>query len=203
MYLLFVERRDGKAAVVKLCNTRTVCQNTINIALSEKTTSMLRLRHTSTVADKIIEAKKLVAGVSAHVKTLEDKFKALSKVKVTQSKFKIVLEKLFPDLEVNKHQQSVAAQIATNFMSNDNNAIPSVAGSAYNLVNAVTQYVDHQKIGFKGGDADTRRAESALFGAGDEYKRAALDTICAVMDVTSTSAADNALLDSILAKVAL
>jgi len=45
------------------------------------------------------------------------------------------------------------------------------SGSAYNLLNAITEYVDH----FSGNDQS--RAKSAMFGAGNDLKEQALEVI--------------------------
>ena len=186
-YLLFTDRRDGKTATAKLCSTRIVCNNTYTLAMGEDSVAgVLRLRHTAGVQAKLKAAKGLVAGVSAQVHTLEDKFKALAAKRVTGKSFKEVLTRLFPEFEKNARQQNMAAQVAANFESNDGGAVPQVAGTGYALFNAVTQWVDHQRGGFRvpeGTNVDVRRAESALFGTGDAFKTAALGAVCGVLEV--------------------
>jgi phage/plasmid-like protein (TIGR03299 family) len=182
-YLLFVDYRDGRSAQIKVVDERVVCANTLAIALREQGTA-LKLRHVKSVTEKIKLAKTLVAGVSAQINSLEDKLKRLAKKKVTEEKFAAVLTKLFPHIDTSARQQNQAAIIATNFMSNDQNAIPEIKGSAYNLFNACTQYVDHQKDGFRGEAVGMRRAEYALFEKeGVEWKTDALNNICSIMGI--------------------
>ena len=56
---------------------------------------------------------------------------------------------------------------------NDGNAFPEQRGTSYNLLSAVTNYVDHERSSTK----DDQRAESAMFGSGDALKTRALDLI--------------------------
>jgi phage/plasmid-like protein (TIGR03299 family) len=195
-YLLFAEFRDGRAATVKVVNCCVVCNNTLSIALQEDG-AMFRLRHTKNVDEKFKVAKSLITGVSAKINTLEDKLKALAKTKVTKEKFTAVLEKLFPSLNESTQQQNQAAIIATNFMSNGDHAAIT-RGTGYGLLQACTQYIDHQKTGLRGEDQDLRRCEYALFEKdGVDWKTDALDTICKVMGVAS---GDNKI-DNILSMV--
>ena len=59
---------------------------------------------------------------------------------------------------------------------------PKICGTAYNLLNAFTEYTDHFKPvrvaeGRKGTDESALRADNALFGSGAEFKGSVLDAI--------------------------
>ena len=194
-YLLFTDRRDGKAGTCKMCMTRVVCNNTLQAALGEDTgDQVLRLRHTSGVKDKLQLAKGLIKGVSAQIESMNDKLKRLAEIKVTKTSYATVMGTLFPELETSARQQNMAALVAMNFSSNDQNAIPAAAGTMYGLLNGVTQWVDHQRDGFRTGDAGAaampyRRAEAALFGSGDDIKVAALEAILAAVNLNDKPSA--------------
>ena len=205
-YLLFTDSRDGKAAQCKLTTVRVVCNNTLTQALAQDTDSkILRLRHTSGIEDKINTAKTLIKCVSSQINSLSDKLAHLASVKVTQRSLADVLGKLFPEIDKSTRQRNMAAQIAENFMSNDNNAIPAAQGTMYSLLNSVTQWTDHQRDGFRTGDGGmsalpAKRAEAALFGSGDTFKSDALDSILAIVDSTSPKT-EKSKVDSILSMV--
>jgi len=182
-YLLCMTRHDGKGSmIVKLVSTRVVCQNTLQIALGEAGT-FFRVGHFGNVDKKLADARDAWAGMLGQLKSLEEKLNILAQRKVTKETFVAVLDQLFPPSEAEKEAVSAAAkaaasrredklaQIAGLFKSNDNSAFPQESGSAYNLLNAITEYVDH----FSGNDLS--RAKSAMFGAGNDLKEQALEVI--------------------------
>jgi hypothetical protein len=75
--------------------------------------------------------------------------------------------------------------IASNFMQNDGGKIKNIDGSAYALLQAVTQYVDHQRDGLRVGESTLEkvRAENAMFGTGNQFKNEALDRICEAVGI--------------------
>ena len=76
--------------------------------------------------------------------------------------------------ESSTRRDGVLAEILRLYEMNDGNAFPQFRGSAYNLLNAVTEYTDH----FRNPNGDPKaRAESAMFGSGDVLKTKALDMI--------------------------
>lgn len=73
-------------------------------------------------------------------------------------------------------------EVANLYESNDNNAFPEIRGTAYNLLNAVTEYTDHhsgvrQTERRSGMTQDQIRAENAMFGTGAALKEDALEII--------------------------
>jgi phage/plasmid-like protein (TIGR03299 family) len=186
-YLLFSEFRDGRAAQVKLTTVRVVCNNTLNLALGEKTGTVLRLRHSGSIKEKMDLARKLVKDVNGDIMSINDKLKKLVDKKVTQPQFEEVMEKLFPNWQKGGRAQNKAAAIAANFWSNDDDKIVGIKGSAYSFFNAFTKYTDHQRDGLKVDGKpellDVKRAESAMFGIGDSFKREALEAICQAVEL--------------------
>lgn len=186
-YLLFTDFRDGRSGIVRVCTTRVVCNNTFNIALREDSTgkTVLKLRHTASVKERMEAAKILVRDVKGQILTINEKLRKLVEKPVKQDHFINIMEKLFPGWTEKGRAQNKAAMVAENFRINDNDKIPGIKGTAYGLLNAVTRYIDHQRDGLKtDGQPEllaVRRAESAMFGTGDIFKTDALDTIMDVM----------------------
>lgn len=106
-YVVFTTSHDGSGAVTcMICNTRVVCQNTLNFAL-EHNSGKLSLRHTSRVNDRLDLTNKENADMAYRVLHLHNTYKAyfeeslsrLSKIKVTDKEAeKIMAQALFsPD----------------------------------------------------------------------------------------------------------
>ena len=205
-YLLFVDyRRQGKAAIVKMVMERVVCNNTMTKALSEKG-DFFKICHNGDIQNKINMARNLVAISTQDVKSLSDKFNFLAQKKVDKKIVKNYLLSLFTDLKTSNNQQGKAERILELFEDNDNNKIPEVKGTAWNLLNATTQYIDHYSpITVRNADGtaniqmvkEQKRAESCLFGNGDEFKQQALKNILSLINeeipVKSTNPIDNIL----------
>lgn len=128
-------------------------------------------------------------GVAQNVQTLQDKLNTLATRQMTTGTMTEVFEELFPKPKAaeQKSAASIAAVVAATtrrqnildeviklYELNDGNAFPQFRGTAYNLLNAVTEYTDHvYRV-----DADLKaHAESAMFGTGDTRKKEALEVI--------------------------
>lgn len=183
-YLVFATAHDGSLAhTVKLSTVRTVCQNTLHAALSDAG-AMFRVKHTRTADARLDNAKHLMTGVVQNAKTLEAKLNQLATRKMTRATMVSVLNQLFP-VEGEKssgRRDNILTQVLELYSSNDNNAVPQIKGTAYNLLNAVTEYVDHFRTaritsGRDGYSVNQARAEGAVSGSGDKLKSSALQII--------------------------
>lgn len=189
-YLLFAEHRDGRSALVKQTATRVVCQNTLNIALRDGE-KVFKLRHTAGVHDRIETAKQLLQNVQGEFRTLEEKMNILARRKMNAASFQQVLRRLFPEIDKSVRSQNVARDILLRYESNDGDAFPSERGTAFNFLNAITGYYDHDRTVRANGDRQeivlqTKRAEQAMFGASDKMKSDALDWILSATESNAT-----------------
>jgi phage/plasmid-like protein (TIGR03299 family) len=201
-YLLQTTAHNGKGSkVAKIVTTRVVCQNTLNIALGEAG-SFFRIGHFGDVKKKMKEARKVMGDLIGTVKSLEEKLNILATRKMTKQTFVTTLDTLFPPSEIELDARSSAAQAAATrreaklaeiaglFSSNDKNAFPEIRGTAYNMLNAITEYTDHY------AGSDNSRARSAMFGAGQQLKSAALTTLLEVTADAPVHTIGTAVLDA-------
>jgi phage/plasmid-like protein (TIGR03299 family) len=181
-YLLFTTSHDGSmAAVCKITTVRVVCQNTLSMALHSGDTAM-RIKHTSEAGKKLEIARGMIADAKSDINAIREKLEFLSRKPVKKETFKAVMTRLFPQWEDNKKAENKVLEIAGLFEQNDHNAIPEIRGSAYNLLNSVTEYADHFKSVrvTEGKETMTReqvRSEGALWGCGEVLKQQALNAI--------------------------
>lgn len=190
-YLVFATAHDGSMAhTVKLTTVRVVCQNTLNMALGEGG-CMFRVKHTKTADARLAKAKDLMQGVVMDAQHLEDKLKALASRKMTRESMVSVLNRLFPaPKEENANttrRENVITDVLNLYAKNDGGAFPQIAGSAYNLLNAVTEYTDHFRSARitdnrTGYTVEQARAENAVIGTGDVLKSNALAVIDSVTE---------------------
>lgn len=179
-YLLFSTSHDGSMShTYRTCLTRVVCQNTLNVALGERSKGLFKVRHTKNAVSRLTDAHKALQAIEADTLTIEAKLNFLASRKVTRESMQSIFDRLFPvakkadgkDVDTTRRDNVLTAVLA-NYESNDRNTFVEQRGSAYNLLNAITEYTDHERS--SRGD---RRQESALFGSGDVLKSRAFEYV--------------------------
>jgi phage/plasmid-like protein (TIGR03299 family) len=185
--LVFTTAFDGSgASTCYISYTRPVCANTLRAGLADNFAS-LRVRHTRNQDSRFEQASRLMKGVPQTAKSLQEKLQLLAERKMTRESVNAIFDRLFPVAEDKKHEpntkrDNVLAEILSLYESNDNNAFPTVKGSAYNLLNAVTEYTDHYRgakltAAREGYTVAQARAENAAVGTGEALKSSALELI--------------------------
>lgn len=181
-YLLFTTSHDrSQAATCKVVTTRVVCQNTLSMALGEQG-AFLKIRHTSNMDRKMEQAKKLVTGATMQVQDIEDKLRTLATRRLSQDSYMTIMTRLFGDAEtgmMTKMALDRITEVTTLFDKNDGKeGFKEVYGTAYGLLNAITEHTDHFRQTFVGTERnDEARASSALFNSGAKLKEQALEVI--------------------------
>ena len=171
-YLLFSTGHDGSMShTYRLCTTRVVCQNTLTAALSENRSSF-KVRHTANANVRIEQAHRLLAQTRKTITDMGEKLNMLARKRVTREVTESLFNRLFPKQKTDdgrerdtSRRDNIITNILTLYESNDNNAFPEQRGTAYNLLNAVTNFVDHER-----GNKEESRTESAIFGSGERIK---------------------------------
>ncbi len=188
-YLLVATGHAGNLSyMAKLTSVRVVCQNTLNMALSHAG-SVFKVKHTKSAETRLTNAKSAMAGIIADSKSLGEKLNTLATRRLTKDTMLAVVNRLFPENTATENQgrrNAIVLKVLELFESNDKNAIPAIRGTAYNLLNAVTEYTDHHRTarltaGKAGMTVEQARAEAAIFGTGDRLKS---DALVAVMEET-------------------
>lgn len=185
-FLLCCQGHDGTLSyILKLTSVRVVCQNTLTAALgtSHGSANTIKIRHTANAGAKLDSATKAVRGVQTAIADLGANLNELALRKVNKEVNRKVMAKLFgDDWQESPRKVNQIREIAQLFESNDRDAIPQVRGTAYNLLNAVTEYTDHYKSvrqtdAKQGMTIEQIRTEGAIFGAGEVLKMQAIDAI--------------------------
>jgi phage/plasmid-like protein (TIGR03299 family) len=185
-YLVFTTAHDGSMAhTAALSSVRVVCRNTLRQALSTNT-GILRIKHTKNANARFEDAKRTMDGVVMDAERLQEKLQILATRRITRESITTVMDRLFPkptEKDQNTtRRDNVLADVLRLYESNDNNAFPSIRGTGYNLLNAVTEYTDHYRSARitdarQGYSVEQARAENAVIGTGERLKTQALDVI--------------------------
>ena len=180
-YLLFVNSHDGTGAARALVTTvRVVCQNTLNAALRQDGKAALRIKHTKNAESRLNAARELVAGATVTVKDVREKLDTLAQRKLTKKARVNIMSRVF-NAESKKGENTIT-NVMELFERNDNDAVPEIRGTAYNMLNAFTEFVDHnrpvkQTDAREGQSVEVIRADHALFGTGAQLKNGVLEII--------------------------
>lgn len=178
-YVLLATACDGTmATTAQFTSVRVVCNNTLAVALDGRAQSV-KVSHRS-VFDADAVKKQLGISVSAWNDFMY-RLKALSERKIKQSEAEKVIRNLFqprPDQIEQKSNERAMAKVRALFDGAGLGAhLPSSYGTAYGLLNAVTEFVDHERR----ARSTDHRLDSAWFGQGANLKQQALDQTLALV----------------------
>lgn len=175
-YLLGITSADGS---LKTTFTETtvcvVCSNTAQMALSERGARIQVGHRTEMTAEKMASVKARLAQAGKNFGVFMTAAKTLSKVRVNDEAARSFVESLLRDQKMISAQDVTKAAGFNKIMDLFNGQqlgaeLVGRQGTAWGLVNAVTEYVDHH---VKSADASIA-LDSQWFGRGDSLKSAAI-----------------------------
>lgn len=161
-YLVMLTSHDGTAACKVLPTTiRVVCWNTFQMALSEgdRTGIQFSFRHTKRVKDRIAEAKRVIEGTKNFALKWKEDAEHLIGIKVTPKQAQQFVLEFFPTppahLAISDRQVDnlVMNRATLTHLIENSITLDGVRDSAYGLVQAAGEYLDHLRGGRGGRDA--------------------------------------------------
>jgi phage/plasmid-like protein (TIGR03299 family) len=168
-YLLLSTSFDGSAATIgQFTSIRVVCNNTLSAADSEESSSRVMLTHGTDFDSSLMRERLgiIVGGFDG----MMDKYRSFARQDVSSAYAKEFFNKLFPatfDPETQKLKESRGFKRVTDLFDGAGmgSNFPGVYGTRWGLLNAVTQYIDHER----GHNVDSRM-NNAWFGNGNRLK---------------------------------
>lgn len=175
-YLLLATACDGTlATTAQFTSVRVVCNNTLAIALGDSA-GAIKVPHRSQF-DAAAVKRQLGIAVSSWDGFMV-RMKALSERKVSDAAAETFFRRVltYPaggSFDVSTNDRAVKAAQALYAGRGMGATLVSASGTAWGLLNSVTEYVDHQR---RARSVDHRR-DAAWFGAGAALKQRAWDEI--------------------------
>jgi phage/plasmid-like protein (TIGR03299 family) len=174
-YLLLANSHDGKSPLRALFTPiRVVCENTLRAALSEGQSSGIRIRHVGDIRDKVQEAQRLLGISIKYYDTFAEQAGAMAGRSLRREALDGYFKSLVPDpREVDpSHAAATRQTLVRLFETGKGNALPTVRGSLWAALNAVSELVDHERpVRVKPGESEAlHRWKSAQFGSGAVLK---------------------------------
>lgn len=144
-YILFSTGHDGNSLVHGIpTSTRVVCANTLRVALASDFD--FSFRHTGNVQEKMNVARQYLSQFDAKFTLFRDEARKLATAKYTPDQAREYVAKLFPEVKEDGRGKTIrenkVSQVRANFR-NPRNSMPSIKGTWWQLVNSVTEAVDH------------------------------------------------------------
>jgi phage/plasmid-like protein (TIGR03299 family) len=177
-YLLLSTSCDGSMATeCRETTVRVVCNNTLSMARAAGQSGIIKVGHRSVFNADRVKAQMQDSG--AHFATFINLARHLAAKRVTNAMAEEFVRKLLRpnETELNRETEMIRApkgeaEILALFRGNAmGGTLLGVAGTAWGLVNAVTEYVDHKQS----AKTVDHRLDRAFFGSGDELKTAAFE----------------------------
>ena len=175
-YLLLATACDGTlATTAQFTSVRVVCNNTLSIALGDSS-GAIKVGHRSQFDADAVK-RQLGIQVSSWDGFMA-RMKALAERKVTDAAAEAFFRKVLTYPTSNPEQQMIGLNerglkaVQSLYNGNGKGAeMASASGTAWGLVNSITEYVDHHR---RARSAD-HRLDAAWFGAGAAIKQKAWD----------------------------
>jgi len=170
--LLMTTTFDGSASTTnQMTMIRTVCNNTLNIALADKRAA-IKTRHSSVFNAEKVGAE--LAGLAASVAGYTAMAEAMVARDLTQRQVSDVFKQLL-DIPFDAIAEDISSKKMNVFLALVNSYAETVAegtapGTAWTVLNAVTRYVDHSRTTRGGASPLEARFLSAQFGSGAALK---------------------------------
>ncbi|KRE94514.1 hypothetical protein ASG87_18030 [Frateuria sp. Soil773] len=180
-YLLLATACDGTlATTAQFTSVRVVCNNTLAIALGDRCNA-IKVPHRSRFDSAAV--KRQLGITVAPWGGFVTRMKALAECPVDPDSVEGLLRRVltYPSRE-NKatvvNEQAVASIRALYEGGGRGSSLASTRGTAWGLLNSVTEYVDHHRR----ARSDDHRRDAAWFGQGAQIKQRAWDEVAQLVD---------------------
>lgn len=144
-YICFTNSHDGLGAI-KICMTpvRVVCQNTLNLALSNATRNW-STRHVGDLASKLDEAKHTLQMADDYMKELAITADKLAHTKITEDEAVKIIDELYPisDDMSDRQKANIAESKNQFYVCMFAPDILKYKGTAWQLINAASDFATH------------------------------------------------------------
>jgi phage/plasmid-like protein (TIGR03299 family) len=156
LYLVVHTSHDGSVAIqAGITPVRVKCQNTLNFAM-RKAKQSFKIRHTATVDGKIAAAREALGMSVAYFDEFSKQANELFTREVTNAQFSKIINTLYPKPEADKKGaitkwENKVVLLDELYHNSPTNA--NIKGTAWGVVNALTERLDYFRTARKGGES--------------------------------------------------
>ena len=164
-YLLVHTSHDGSTALqANITPVRVVCQNTLNMALSN-TKQSFKIRHTQTINGRMEEAQRVLGLTNTHMDSFENLARELFETSITNAQFDKLVANLYPKPDELSKMASTKYDAKMDIISNlykVSATQDNIRGTKWGALNALTERVDYFRTA-RTGNTDSLMASASGF----------------------------------------
>jgi len=147
LYLMLTAAHDGTGVVeAHITPVRAVCWNTVRASIAQSQ-DKVKVRHTKNAKSNLQKAHEVLYTAKDYFARVTEQFKAMAKREMIKAEVDAFIASLFPATDENdvpKKTQNLRDAVLTNF---ENGIGHELSGhTAWGMFNAVTQYIDHDRV---------------------------------------------------------
>jgi len=148
----------GYSLATSICPLRVVCQNQFNLAFKESNSTFI-IKHTINAENKMAIASDALKNISHYMKVFNEKAELFATQKIDEAKVTKFINFMFPiNEEMTPKAIEQAEEQKTRFIKayqSDDNL--NFRGTAWGLINGLTDYITHKTYKRKVENADEKR----------------------------------------------
>lgn len=153
-YLLVVTSHNGTTAVQALVTpVRVVCQNTLGMALGQRTKQSFKIRHTAKADERVAVARQALGLTHSYLDAFEAEAAALYAVEVTKQTFDRIIEAAYPKPEKDVKGALTKWESKRDLLmglweskASGPATMTNITGTAWGALNALTERVDWYRM---------------------------------------------------------
>lgn len=146
-YIFLMNHHGGGAILGTPTSVRTVCANTVRIAVGSAKNTTLKLQHSGSLENKLESMRNYLSQFDKGFTRYREQAQSLLKG-VTAEQASLFINELFPAPKVDAGDKAKTFYYKkmseiSKFRFDPSNNLPSIKGTWWSLFNSVTQYIDH------------------------------------------------------------
>jgi phage/plasmid-like protein (TIGR03299 family) len=180
-YILLSNSHDGSQALrMQITPIRVVCWNTLSAALHRN--GGFYARHTRNIMQRANEAREVLGLAHAYYELFARQIDELVNTRMTVVEVQDYLQRVYQfrdDRPYAKQDHRVlkAYETTMDLLSHPTNTLGGIQGTKWATFNAVSYYVDHERIVRAGQYKEDRRLDASWFGTGAALRQRAYDLL--------------------------
>ena len=184
--LVISTKHNGKGSVIAAVNSKLlICTNGM---MTSDRSFVNYVRHSASASARLTDAREAVGYIGVQVKQFGQLCNCLADVKLNTEDISEIVNRFYykdekSNIQTSAQKQNQARAILLTYEDNDGNTFKSQRGTAWNMLNAFTNFADHQRTYRIGREENEVEASDRgkLFGAGQAMKFQALQIIATVI----------------------
>lgn len=176
-YVLLSNSHDGTLTVsAGFTVVRVVCANTLALAVKDKASKLIRVKHSKNVLDNLEAVRETMNLAEQQFQATAEQYRRLCKKTINRKDVIKYVKKLF-DVEgdASTRRMNIIDDIVAKFETGKGNNLPAVKGTPWAAFNAVTEWLNYEA-----GRNQDSRLNSLWFGQNAQLNHRALELAMAI-----------------------